>query len=217
MTTTVREIVAGLAASATFLWLVSGAGIVWWGGLLLAGGVYGGLRLLLPGRQGDPRDEVAPGITRAQLEQVTDQVAGIADRFVAAAAALPESETSHRIDNIGRISHDMVANFHNDPGDLHLAGDFLALHLPKALRIVERFTDLATQPHLDQVAQDRLRDAEETIVMIEAAFARQYRLFLEQDFRDFQIDQRVFQELLVLDGLETDDPPSPREQEGERS
>jgi hypothetical protein len=192
-----RELVAGGGAALFLVGLVLGGAFELLPALGLAAVVYLALRLLLP-RSTEPA-EVAEGVSRDDFERTIREVLETAGRFEAQALEIGDSKVATDTEQIGKIVRDLVKHFERDPASLHRSEDFLSLHLPKALGIVERYAWLARQPYLDERARRELDASQETIAMIEQAFEVQHRKLLADDLREFNIDRRVFEELLQLD------------------
>ena len=197
MSTGLRELIAGLGASGTFIGLLSLTQLGLLPGLGLAAVVYLALRLLLP----EPFDqkEIAEGVTRVDLDRTKGEIQRSARRFQELGQEIADPEVAKNAAAIGRTVRDLVSHFERDPKNLHRAESFLSMHLPRALEIVERYTWLGKQPYLDAAAREELRASGETVALIGRAFEAQHRQLLSEDFREFKVDRMVFEELLRLD------------------
>ncbi|MEO1368168.1 MAG: 5-bromo-4-chloroindolyl phosphate hydrolysis family protein, partial [Acidobacteriota bacterium] len=162
----------------------------------LSAAVYFGVRLAVPDRAAEM---VAEGITRSQLETTMREIRSQAARFDHFGDRL-RNPSRRQVRRIAQLTRDIIEHLKRDPSNLVVATEFLELHLPKALRIVETFTLLSEQKHLDDVGREHLAEAEKTIGMIEKAFAAQHTRMLESDVEAFDLDRRVYEELLRLDG-----------------
>ena len=192
----IRELVAGASASAFLVGLAVVTNLSFLPLLGLSAAVYAGVRMALPE---PPVEMVAAGITRAELEATVSQIRAKAARFDHFGDR-HKNPMRKQLRHIAQLVRDMIGHLKRDPTNLALAAEFLDLQLPKALRIVETFTLLKEQKHLDDSARRRLADAEDTIAMIEKAFAAQHSRMIESDVMAFEVDRRVYEELLRLDG-----------------
>ncbi|MEO1085483.1 MAG: 5-bromo-4-chloroindolyl phosphate hydrolysis family protein, partial [Acidobacteriota bacterium] len=105
-----------------------------------------------------------------------------------------------QVRHIAQEVRDLIGHLKRDPSNLDATTEFLDLHLPKALRIVERFTLLSEQKHLNEEGRRNLAEAEKTIGLIEEAFRAQNAHMLASDVEAIDLDRRVYEELLRLDG-----------------
>lgn len=191
-----RELLAGASASVFLVGLSAIGNLPFLLALGLSAAVYFGVRMALPA----PAVEmVADGITKHELEEAVKEIRLKAARFDHFGDR-HKNPMRKRLRHIAQLVRDMIGHLKRDPTNLALATEFLDLQLPKALRIVETFTVLKEQKHLDASARRRLEDAEQTITMIEKAFAAQHSRMLESDVMAFEVDRRVYEELLRLDG-----------------
>ena len=200
MSTVVREFLAGGASILLLLGLQLATDFDLLPAMGLAAVVYVALRLLLPSAAPRVEEvEVAQGVTREDLGTTTQDLLATAEKFEHLAKGIRKAAIAEDLRAIGRIVRDLVKQFERDPQNLHLAEVFLSTHLPRAQAIVERYAWLARQRYLDEQARRELEASEETIALIEKAFEAQHGKLLAEDFREFHVDRRVFEELLHLD------------------
>lgn len=191
-----REFASGATASAFLVGLAALTNLSFVVLFGLSAAVYFGVRMALP----DPaQQEVAEGVTRSQLEATVKEIRRQAARFDHFGDRL-RNPMRQRVRHIAQLVRDIMGHLKRDPTNQAMAAEFLDLHLPKALHIVETFTVLTEQKHLDDAARGRLSEAEETIDLIEKAFTAQHTRMLESDVMAFDVDRRVYEELLSLDG-----------------
>ncbi|MEM6795076.1 MAG: 5-bromo-4-chloroindolyl phosphate hydrolysis family protein [Acidobacteriota bacterium] len=188
-----RELVAAGLAGVVFIGASLATGVL--PALGLSAAAYLGLRLVLP----SPKPaQLAGGITQKELDETVRHIRRQAARFDHFGDQL-RNPMRARLRRIAQVTRDIMTHLKRDPANLSLAAEFLEMHLPKALRIVEGYTQLSKQPHLDDASKARLEETHSTIEKIEKAFEAQHNRLLESDVIAFDVDRRVYEELLRLD------------------
>lgn len=192
-----REVLAGVGASALLVGLSVVGSLALLPALGLSAGAYLGLRLLIPTRS-EPRHATgSSGPLLGQLERT-------AARFEELAPGIPTPAVAEDVGDLARLTRDLVPRLRRSTDALERSRVFLEMQLPRALQLVERYAWLVRQPYLGPAARDELEAAERTISLVEKALEEQHRRILSEDVREFSLDRRVFEELLHLDArLET--------------
>jgi hypothetical protein len=127
------DLVPGVAAAGGLVGATLGLGLPVVAGLGVAAGVYLGVRLLMP----RPDPEVAPGVTRSQLD---DAVAGFEERIGKVAALggqVTKPGVRGRLDALTATSQRVVTHVLQDPADLLTAKPLLELYLDSTAEILE--------------------------------------------------------------------------------
>lgn len=195
-----REVAAGGMASVFFLAtvkLIPALPVT----LLLAAGVYAGVRLLVSTAM---QDEAAGSDA---LRAARSDLLAKSQRFHQLAERIRNDQAAASCRRLAQLLRDLVDHFERDPAYVDRARTFLDLQLPKAMDIVERYAFLLGQRHLDASGRRELEASERTLSLMERAFEEQHRRLLDQDVRDFSLDRRVFEELLRLDGSVVEELP----------
>ncbi|MEM1181567.1 MAG: 5-bromo-4-chloroindolyl phosphate hydrolysis family protein [Acidobacteriota bacterium] len=191
-----RELVSGAAASALLVGLAVFTNLAFPVLLGISAAAYVGVRMVVPGASAA---EVAEGISRVRLEETVRDIRAQAARFDHFGDR-HKNPMRKQLRRIAQLTRDINGHLKRDPSNVEVATEFLEVHLPKSLRIVENFTVLSEQDHLDEEGRQRLAEAEKTIGLIEKTIAAQHARMLKSDVEAMDMDRRVYEELLRLDG-----------------
>lgn len=167
---------------------------------LAAGAVVAlGTWLLLPREPW--KKEVAEGVTRESLDRGKRDLRAAAMRFENLARRIRRQrpEGSEVLKRTGGRVRDLTRHLDRDASNLRRAEPFLEQHLPAALRVVERFAELAAQGDDSERGREELAATEETLAKIEALVEAQHGVLASDDLTELAVDRRVFEELLELD------------------
>lgn len=199
MRSTTREILAGTTAGAFLVGTTAMTALGAVPSIVLSVGVYLGLRLLVPRDPEPGEEEVAAGVRRAELDAAVARVLEAAGQFEESARKVTSSRVARELVATAATMREMAVDFRTDPLDLRMAREFLDLHLPRALHLVERYVWLASRSDPGEEGRREIERCESTIVRIREAFATQLQRLLENDLEAFRVDRRVFEELLLPD------------------
>jgi 5-bromo-4-chloroindolyl phosphate hydrolysis protein len=149
-----RQVVAGLGASAAFLGAFFGLNLVWWMGLVLAAPVYLAI-LLLIGRRPEAREVyVADGVTKAELDEALNALTSAAGKMreLALAARGPDKIEFQRMAEL----FEAIRGHHSaDPRDFRHTRRFIRHDLPRLVDTARNYVDLsrkATGANRDRLA-----------------------------------------------------------------
>jgi 5-bromo-4-chloroindolyl phosphate hydrolysis protein len=138
----VRQIVAGLLASAVFLALFLGGALVWWVALGLGAVAYFAFLLIIRKRPLSSEVMLGDRVSKADLDAAAAGLAAAGARLRAAAQAAPvadQREMADMADHVLSIRDLILA----DPNDYRLARPFVTFYLPKIVEMVESYVSLA--------------------------------------------------------------------------
>jgi hypothetical protein len=148
----VRQIVAGLLASAVFLALFLGGSLVWWVALGLS--VLSFFAFLLVIRKRPLASEVMLGerISQADLDTAAAGLASAGSRLRAASEAAPVADRADLADMADHVLsiRDLILA---DPNDYRLARPFITFYLPRIVETVETYVGLAQRARGAQSAR----------------------------------------------------------------
>lgn len=178
---------------------LAAAGVAAGIGLAVGGVVALGTWLLLPR---DPwTKDVTEGVSREALDRAKRDLRAAAMRFENLGRRIrrqrPEgAETLRRTG--GRI-RELTGHLDREATNLRRVEPFLEQHLPAALRVVERFAELAMRGDTSERGLEEMAATEGTLAKIEQVVEAQHRALASDDLTEMAVDRRVFEELLELD------------------
>ncbi len=193
-----RQIFAGLTAAIVLVVLVLAANFVFWFDLLIAGLTGLGTYFTIPRKKSDEEIEVAPGVTRAQLDRAAEQVDAYVRRFSREEQKCASPETRRMIAGIRNALEKIGENFRLDPGDLNLAHQFLNQYLEKSFAVVSQYNRLAVMARDDRLAE-QLGNVEKSIERIKLGFDGFYRKCLENDLYNLEVESETLNAILEMD------------------
>lgn len=189
-----RQLVAAALASAAFLALFFGAGLVWWLALALGAAVYGAALLLIRRRQG--LDEItlsARGVTAADIQVAGEALEDAARRLARAAESAPRQDRA-AIAEMGETVALIRQSILEDPEDYRAARRFVLVHLPTIVRTVESYVKLSAEARGDVV--QRLADLSDRIRGFGPVVERIHRACVENNLRALEIEVAVLSDQL---------------------
>lgn len=137
-----RQILAAAIASAAFLGLFLGAGLVWWLALGLAALTYAALLLLIPRRRPLTEVMVSEQVSVQDIILATDALTNAAFRLNEAAKIAPPADR----DGLANMSKHLTSIrelIKSDPRDYRQTRQFISYFLPLIVTTVESYVGLA--------------------------------------------------------------------------
>jgi 5-bromo-4-chloroindolyl phosphate hydrolysis protein len=137
-----RQIVAGVLASAAFLALFLTAGLVWWVALGLAAVVYFALLLIIPRRKPLTEVMVSDQVSAQDIARAAAALTEAANRLEAAAKQAPLADRAGLTDMAKHLKsiRELVKA---DPKDYRQTKQFISYFLPMIVTTVEAYVGLA--------------------------------------------------------------------------
>jgi hypothetical protein len=200
VTALVRELITGTVAAAGLMILVFLWAMPWWLAMLLATGLYVGLRTTLP---------VAPAPHEALLEggvTVAERRTLVADsqRHLSTIRALSERIAQVQPDFVVAVRHlcslteELLTLVVEKPQSLGLAG-MLPMYLEKIAENLRLYVDLARQSRGDPLLQQRLAVTEEMVRSAIAAFERWRQRSYKDDWIALEAEAEALKTLFETD------------------
>ena len=148
----VRQIVAGVLASAAFLALFLTAGLVWWVALGLAAVVYFALLLIIPRRKPLTEVMVSDQVSAQDIARAALALTEASTRLEAAANQAPQADRAGLTDMAKHLKsvRELVKA---DPRDYRQTKQFITYFLPMIVTTVEAYVGLAKLATDDNAAR----------------------------------------------------------------
>ena len=138
--------------------------------------------LLIPRRREAVEIEVAPGVTKAMLDDVLTRIRETAAVFERAGQAIADPRVGAAVLALARQSRAIAQDLLDDPKDLRRAWDFIDYHLAQAARIVDSYARLDRSTDKSDDEAHRLAAVGHAILEIETLFTSQLRALRADDF-----------------------------------
>jgi hypothetical protein len=174
-----RQIVAGLLASAAFLALYFGLDLIWWAALGLAIAVYFALLLVIRRRPKASEIMLASRVSAADIRAADQLLGQSATRIEAVLPRVPASDRAHLDEMVGHLKS-IRTHVVTDPQDFRRARRFIMSYLPNMVDTIEAYGHLSERAGPDHA--DRLARLGETIRSFGPAIDAIDRACLENDF-----------------------------------
>jgi hypothetical protein len=178
MTHTTRELVGGALAAAGLLGLYIW-GMPWWLAILLATGLYGGLRTVIPALPA-PRDNVpADGVSAAECREVVQNGRRglVTMRQLALQLKSLHPAFASRVEELCHIVDVILQRFEREPQDIRLAGPFPA-YVARLTGMLQTYVALWPQGQADHALQQSLTVTEEVVARAIPVFQELHRKLL---------------------------------------
>ncbi|MBI2473727.1 5-bromo-4-chloroindolyl phosphate hydrolysis family protein [Candidatus Uhrbacteria bacterium] len=191
MTAGQRELVAGTAASTTFLllFLLTPIPILLAAGL--ASGMYLGSRLLI--REHGPK-KLTDGfeeLVRTGLSQ--------SERFLVLASAIKNEAIQERVKHVGERLGRIFQELAHHPQNTEKARLFVTLYLPKTIELIEVYIRLTALTGLNDEDRQRIQEMETTINMAADALKELHRQMSQEDVMEFDAANGTLQQILRME------------------
>lgn len=189
-----RQLVAGLLASAAFLFFYFPLALVLWAAAALALLVYGGALIAIGRRPPPARRWLADGVSEADLNAALMALREAARRLERADAAAPAPQRGDYA-ALARLVERIAGHHRRDPTDLKHTRRFVRHDLPRMVETVEGYVDLSRRAA--GVEPERLAELGRMIAVYRPALEKIDRACLENDFAALEIETEVLSEQLV--------------------
>lgn len=199
MTTVARELVAGAVASVGLLALFLLGMMPSWLAILLAAGVYVGLRCSIPATPLPHELIHEGGVTEAELRELVD----------GGRRHLREMQRLHRritrlqpdfspaLQALCQVTEALLTHFEQEPKSVRLAG-LLPVYLEKIVANLQRYVELAPQGGID-VNRQRLAVTEEMVQSAITAFTHLQQQLYRDDWLSLEAEAETLKTLFESD------------------
>lgn len=188
-----RQIVAASLASAGFLGLFFGVGLVWWLALVLAILIYGAALLMIRRRRMLSEISLASRVTAEDLS-IADRALREADaRLERALKRAPQGDQG-QLQEMRQDLDVLRQNILDDPNDFRAVRGFLKVQLPEIVGAVDSYVRLAAQSTPETEA--RIRELGAQIRELAAPIRRMRIASVENDLRALDIEVSVLTQTL---------------------
>ncbi|MGB0749152.1 MAG: 5-bromo-4-chloroindolyl phosphate hydrolysis family protein [Magnetospiraceae bacterium] len=194
-----RQLIAGVAASALFLGGFFGLSLVWWVPLLLAVGAYVGVLLVVPKAKAPHEIEVSDGITKAEVDRAVQHCERAAAELRDLATEPKISEKmADTFEHMAKIIHEIGENFQSDPRDMVHARSLTDHHLDAMLDVARTYVSLR-KATLNETAQARLDKVRDVILGYVEHFDAIYNACLANDFQRLEVATTALDQILKME------------------
>lgn len=189
-----RQILAGCIASAVFLGLFYGVGLVWWLALFLGVAAYGASLLLIERKALLSEVQLS---ARVSAEDVTKAAATLEDagkRIEQSALSAPHPDEEKALTQITDHLKSIRQSVIDDPADYRAARQFINVYLPKIVQTVESYVKVAE--HVTDANADRLEGLGARIQEFEPVVHRIRTACIENDLTALELEVDVLSKSL---------------------
>lgn len=170
--------------------------------LVIGVGVYFLLRRIIPLKVSDEEQEYCPGcgVSVAYMKELQEFGEQAVIAVSRQARVITDKGVSELVWEISDILEKIFKNFADDPKDLHLSAvqTFLRTNLERAIRIIETYAQLQSEPMKNrQEEQERLAEAEKAIRVIRDGFTELLRHCREDNLKQLDMDSHVLSKMLT--------------------
>ncbi|MEL6475804.1 MAG: 5-bromo-4-chloroindolyl phosphate hydrolysis family protein [Pseudomonadota bacterium] len=151
---TPRQILAGLAASATFLGTFFGLHLVWWLALAFGLAVFAAFLLIVPRKKGLEEIDIGDGINAAELKAGIEALTEAAARMRKLALSATGDDKAE-FSRMAKLFEAIRSHHSDDPKDFKHTRRFIRHDLPRLVDTAERYMQLgrkASGTNRDRVA-----------------------------------------------------------------
>ena len=199
MKESMRQLLAGVLASVFFVGLYVGASLVWWAALLASVAVFAGTLLLVPKARDPNAVEVAPGVTKGELDAALRQCAE-AGRELAELSKAPHlsREMASALSRLSRIVTDIGDDFAKDPEDIRHARGLTDHHLKAVIEVARAYVDLR-KASLNDAGRRKLDEIRAVVTGYVDQFDAIYQACLANDFQRLEVATDALAQILKLE------------------
>lgn len=188
-----RQILAALLASAVFLVLFFGAGLVWWLALAFAVAVYGAALLLIGRKRALEDIRLSDRVSAADVAAAAEALADASQRLGSAAERAPATDRPALTD-MARDLQSIRQSVMEDPADFRAARSFVNVYLPTMITAVETYVKVAGQASGDTAV--RVRGLGDQIRGFGPAIRRIQTACIENDLNALEVELTVLSKTL---------------------
>ncbi|MFZ2089036.1 MAG: 5-bromo-4-chloroindolyl phosphate hydrolysis family protein [Desulfobaccales bacterium] len=198
----VADIISGLSGGAVFLLLYVGWGFSLVISLVIAGLVFGGLKLIFrrPARELQIQFEDL-GLTPEMVESALVEGSERVNRIRALGKQAKTDSVKKKINDICGLADSILDYIAKNPQGIKTARRFLTYYLDAVQNILNKYTELSEHGvYSDQIAEV-LSKVERMLDMINQAFERQLAHLLENQVMDIDTEIQLLQQTMQSEGL----------------
>jgi len=193
-----RQIVSGLVAAGALAFLQLGIGYRFGFSVGIAAAIGVGMYFTLPRKKAPNEIEMAPGVTRADLDRALDFIGEHVVRLESLRKQVRDPLLSESIADMVQTLRNIARNFKDDPRDLGNAGPFINQYLARSTTLIEQYVRLASHAP-DPMITERIARIGDTIGRVRNGFKEFYRQCIENDVTDLEIDSQTLKSLMDLE------------------
>lgn len=182
------DVVPGVAAVGGLLGATLGLDLPVVAGLGVAAGLYLGVRLLMPA----PDPEVAPGVTRGQLDAAVAGFGERLDRITALAGQVAKPAVRRRLETLIATGGRVVTHVREDPADLPVARPLLELYLDSAAQILDNYVRLSSR-QVASAAEPLAKAEDEAIPLLEGKVTELYEQLQREEVVELTVDSELLE------------------------
>jgi 5-bromo-4-chloroindolyl phosphate hydrolysis protein len=191
MTAGQRELVAGTAASATFLLLFMLTPIPVLLAAGLASGMYFGSRLLI--------HEHGPTKITDGFQHLIQTGISQSQRFHELASLIKNEMIRERVEHLSQRLEQIFKELEHRPQNAEKARLFVSLYLPKTIELIQTYIRVTNLTGLDDEDQRKIQEMETTINMAADALKELHRQMCQDDIMEFDAANGTLQQILMME------------------
>jgi hypothetical protein len=194
-----RQLMAALAASVLLVVLAAGTPLQLWVSAVLAVGTYAGVYLTIPRCREDHEVEVAPGVTRKDLNDLLELLETHRQAFT----RLGMQARGHQLtlkstaDTMALTAGQLQQQLRGDAEKVKQAGPFLAPYLKRGLEVFEQYAQLAAMPRGDSLDR-RLAEFDGHLERIAGGLTDFYERCLQKDLMELEVSSETLNYMMDL-------------------
>ncbi len=209
MTEIPRQILSGLAAAAALTLLFLLTDFVFLFSVAVSAAIGTGLYFTIPRKRSPHEIEVAPGVTKAELEAAVAKIDRFIDKFKAEAAQARDAEIRRSVGEIVQVLKRIGRNFREDPKDLTLDATpmFLEEVLERSHDLVSRYVSLSRIAHEGGAAgygREAFETAEGAIRQVKEGFDAFFQQCLRDDLRELEVGGETLKAIMEMNSPNLD-------------
>lgn len=193
-----RQILSGVTASVFLVGLTVLTSNVLWFNVLISAGIGIGMYLTIPRKKDPDEIEIAPGITKAQLDFATKILVEYSEKFSNLKRQYFRASSSQTIDDIIKTLNEISVHMEQDPRDLKNADFFLNHYLEKSYEIVSQYLRLK-QLYQKEKDNRQIASMEKAVKNIHNGFKDFYQQCLQNDLIDFEVNVETLKSIASFD------------------
>jgi 5-bromo-4-chloroindolyl phosphate hydrolysis protein len=199
--TTIRGALSGVVGGATFIIFSFALGTALPVSLVASIGGFVGSFLLLRKKKDDGMDIIVGDLSKKAYDEAMSEVAGRLKELTSYAAMIKDQNVRHRAEQIADVVKRIHENFKKDPKDVKAGRQFINYYLDATVKILRRYVELSAHDRGSEEVRTALGKTEILLDTIRDAFERQLTLLLRDDIMDLEMEIKVLEKTIKLEGL----------------
>lgn len=199
-----RQIISGSTAALVLGLLSLKTDFVFWFNLLISAAIGLGIYFSIPKKKSPSEIELAPGITKATLDDMLALINSYVKQFDELVSRTRKREIAEAIKGITSLLKKIAFHFNQNPAAIHIA-PLLDQYLHQSFEVVQLYTRLANVS-IDGKQSEQLQTVEDTIFKIHAGFQEIYDQCIHNELINLEVKSETLKAVMDLNipGLDID-------------